>query len=193
MYREVRGVVEFHLALGKGSTSCKVPHACLALLRENNRTNNRNNAPSPRNTSNCYNTRRTVELQAYMKAATLTVCYHSRLAPSRSFFLCIYSYLNKIALKSSEKDHLSKITFEITRQRSRGIHFCERAREGKQTVRKSSERSSAILFLMPARALRFCIQRSPANLTSNLEQVYISTSSGLAIKNITDNTCEKQI
>ncbi len=92
-----------------------------------------------------------------------------RLAPSRSFFLC-YSYLNKIALKSSAKDHLSKIAFEIARERSRGIHFCERAREGKQMT--LAEGSSAILFFMPARALRFRIQRSPANLTSDLEQVF---------------------
>ncbi len=45
------------------------------------------------------------------------------------FFLCTYSYLNKIALKSSERDHLRKIAFEIARERSRGIYLCERARE----------------------------------------------------------------
>ncbi len=36
----------------------------LATLRQNNRTNYRNNAPSPQNNSNCY-TRGPVELQAY--------------------------------------------------------------------------------------------------------------------------------
>ncbi len=55
-----------------------------------------------------------------------------RLAPSRSFFLCIYSYLNKIALKSSAKNNLSKIASEIAHERSGEIHFCERAREEKQ-------------------------------------------------------------
>ncbi len=54
----------------------------------------------------------------------------TRLAPSRSFFLCIYSYLNKIFLKSSAKDRSNKSPLK-SRARDRA-GFCERARDGKQ-------------------------------------------------------------
>ena len=49
---------------GSGCRSHKVLHEWLASLQENNRTNNRNNAPSPLNNSSYY-TGGPVELQAY--------------------------------------------------------------------------------------------------------------------------------
>ncbi len=73
--------------------------------------------------------------------------------------------------------YLSKIAFEIAHKRSLGIHLRERARDGKQITLIEEKlvppRSSAILIFMPVRALRFRIQRSPANQTSALERVWI--------------------
>ena len=51
------------------SSSRKVSHEWLATLRENNRTNNMNNTPSPKHNSSCY-TRGPLELQAYESCYT---------------------------------------------------------------------------------------------------------------------------
>ena len=51
---------------GSGSNSCQVSHEWFASLRDNNRTNNRNKAPSSRSSNNCF-TRRSVEFKPYLE------------------------------------------------------------------------------------------------------------------------------
>ena len=53
------------------SNSYKVPHEWLATLLENNRTNNRNNVPSPQNNSICYLTLDDQKNYKLMRAASL--------------------------------------------------------------------------------------------------------------------------
>ena len=57
------------LPVSVSSSSRKVSQEWLTTLQENNKTNDRNNAPSPQNNSNCY-TRGPVELQTYKSCYT---------------------------------------------------------------------------------------------------------------------------
>lgn len=79
-----------------GSSSRKVSHKWLAILRENNGSNDRNNASSPQNNSNCF-ARGLVVLQAYNS------CYTSGYIPSiikdlksrKHFQLCCNNFVVK--------------------------------------------------------------------------------------------------